>query len=106
MDHFVSLTKETIVEFISYAKYQVVYTAPAMDEDVANEIVQFAKRTCTDQVMVTLDLSADVYREGFGDESALDTLDQADIHVKHREGLRIGILVVDDKESISFQHPN
>ena len=27
MDHFVSLTKETIVELISYAKYQVVYTA-------------------------------------------------------------------------------
>ncbi|MCQ6274953.1 hypothetical protein JMM81_08250 [Bacillus sp. V3B] len=97
MDHFVSLTKEKIVELISYAEFQVVYTAPAMDYDVANEIVQFAKRTCIDQVAVHLDLSADVYREGFGDEDALDTLLKEGIRVTDIQGLRVGVLLVDDK---------
>lgn len=98
MGHFVSLTKEKIVELISYAKYQVVYTAPAMDYDVANEIVQFVRRTCSDQVTVHLDLSAEVYREGFGDEVTLDTLMKEGIRIKHVEGLRAGVLVVDNKE--------
>lgn len=100
MGYFVSLTKEKIVELISYAKYQVLYTAPAMDYDVANEVVQFVRRTCSDQVTVHLDLSAEVYREGFGDEVALDILMKEDIRVKHAEGLRAGVLVVDDKEWI------
>src|SRR3954452_3550126 len=97
MDHFVSLTKEKIIELISHAKYQVVYTAPAMDHDVANAVVQFARRTCGYQVAVHLDLSADVYRKGFGDEATLDTLLKEGIRVKHIEGLRVGVLLVDDK---------
>lgn len=97
MNHFVSLTKETIVELISHAKYQVVYTAPAIDHDVANEVVRFVRRACIEQVTVYLDLSADVYREGFGDEDALDTLLKEGIGVKHIPGLRVGVLLVDDR---------
>src|SRR3954452_24186006 len=100
MDYFVSLTKENIVDLISHAKFQIVYMAPAMDDDIAQGVVQFARRTSIDQVTVTLDLSADVYREGFGDEDALDTLSKAGIRVKHIEGLRVGVLVVDHKEWI------
>jgi hypothetical protein len=97
MDNFVNLTNTEIADLISNAKFQVVYIAPAMEVNVANEIVEFVQKTSLDQVAVSLDLSTEVYREGFGNPAALDILLNSGIRLKDIPGLRLGMLLVDDK---------
>ncbi|MBM7572945.1 hypothetical protein [Aquibacillus albus] len=97
MDNFVNLTNTEIADLISNAKFQVVYIAPAMEVNVAIEIFEFVQRTSLDQVAVSLDLSTEVYREGFGNPAALDILLNSGIRLKDIPGLRLGMLLVDDK---------
>ncbi|MDQ0231781.1 hypothetical protein [Metabacillus malikii] len=96
MENFVNLTNAEIAKLISKAEYQVVYIAPAMEVIVANEIVKFVQRTSLYQVSISLDLSTEVYREGYGDPAALDILLNSGIRLKETPGLRIGILLIDD----------
>ncbi|WML49154.1 hypothetical protein RCG23_03415 [Neobacillus sp. PS3-34] len=96
MDCFERLGNETIVGLISKAQFQVIYAGPAIDKNIANHIVQFARRTSINQVAAILDLDAEVYREGYGEPAALDILEKDNIRIKDEPGLRIGILIIDD----------
>lgn len=111
MGNFVGLTNIKIADLISEAEFQVVYIAPAMEDNVAKEIVEFVQRTSVAQVAVSLDLSSEVYREGFGNPAALDTLMNSGIRLKDIPGIRLGMLLVDEKGWIytpisKFTSPN
>jgi hypothetical protein len=97
MDNFVNLTNVKIAELISGAEFQVVYIAPALEINVAKEITKFVQRTSLDQVSISLDLSTEVYREGYGNPAALDILMNSGIRLEDLPGLRLGMLLVDDK---------
>lgn len=95
MNHFTAVTSEKIVSLISDASFQVVYVAPAMDIQIAQAIAAFVKRTSRNRVMVTLDCSPDVYREGYGEIAALEILDECHVQVKDVRGLRMGLFIAD-----------
>ncbi|MDG4657536.1 hypothetical protein P6P90_07670 [Ectobacillus antri] len=89
---FMTITDEVIAEKIDAAREEVRYAAPAMSIIVAEALLRFVNRS--GKVEVTLDCSANPYREGFGDLTALDLLVSC-IPIADERDLRMGMLEVD-----------
>jgi hypothetical protein len=64
--------------------------------DVADSLVNAAKRLAPGQVRVVLDASAKVARVGYGDFDAVKRLAVAGIDIRQHDGLRLGVLICDD----------
>lgn len=100
---------ETMVEMIRLAKRRIILMAPGVSHKVAKALVEGWQALPPDAVTVILDVSADVFRFGYGDLSALQLLEKtaADMGrmIDRQSGIRIGLLIVDDETLVYSPTP-
>lgn len=103
MTTFQTVTDTTLVERITAAQRRVVFVAPGVARGVAKALAAAYQRKSV-SVTVILDSDEDAYRIGFGDPEGLtylhDFAAQQEMLLRRQEGLRIGLLVVDDVVTI------
>lgn len=97
---FAVASDECLIELIQSARNQIVVVAPALTITVAAELAE----RCDDprlSLSVVLDADAEVYRLGYGDEAALETLRHAmttkGLALTRQPGVRIGIIIADER---------
>lgn len=97
-----------LVAMIAAARRRIVLLAPGVAEAVADAIQVAWRRLGAMQVTVILDVDPEVCRLGFGTLAALEKLRRAAAEagtmLHHQPGVRIGVLVCDDR-TIVFSPP-
>lgn len=97
---FAVATDDTLVNLISGARQRLVVIAPALTQAVANALSNRFKDLGDLDVTVILDPDPEVYRLGFGDLSALETIRAASaknlFDLREQPGVRIGVIVSDE----------
>lgn len=106
---FTVASDPAMIELIMAAKRRLVVVAPAFSLPVANALIaRFGDRP-TLQMTVVMDADAEVYRLGYGDETALDRLHKEslenDFALRKQAGVRIGLIVSDDATMIFAPTP-
>ncbi|HMT08901.1 MAG TPA: hypothetical protein PKA82_12925 [Pyrinomonadaceae bacterium] len=97
---FTYLSNERIAALVHGAKTRVIYAAPNLSERVADELLLYSVLTVIEDdvsLRVVVDADSECYRNGFGEFAGLKTLTDAKIEVRNAPGLRIGVLVIDEK---------
>lgn len=101
---FAVASDEALVELILRAKSRLVIIVPALTKSVAEAVSHRFEDLEYLSVTVILDSDPEVYRLGFGDEEALETIRAASANylfdLREQSGVRIGIVVSDDKTMI------
>lgn len=100
---FTVATDEAISELINQARERIVFTAPGISEPVARALVsRLADPSLS--ITVILDSDPEVYRLGYGSPEGLAVLkeqfDANQFGLRCQPGIRIGVLVADDKTLI------
>ena len=97
---FAVASDEALVELISHARSRLVVIAPALTQAVADAVSSRSDDLEQLSVTVILDSDPDVYRLGFGDQSALNVIRSASAHnllnLREQPGVRIGAVIADD----------
>lgn len=92
---FTSLSNERIAELIMAARKRVIYAAPNLTDRVAAQIVYCEAFGIA--VRVVIDAHAEALRLGFGEYDGIESLSKANVEIRNAPGLRIGVLIVDEK---------
>jgi hypothetical protein len=97
---FAAASDEALVELISRARSRLVVVAPALAKPVADAVCQRFHELGLLSVTVILDADPEVYRLGFGDQEALETIRVASakalFDLREQPGVRIGVVISDD----------
>jgi hypothetical protein len=97
---FAVATDEALVGLISGARHRLVVIAPALTQAVADALSRRLNELGHLDVRLVLDSDPEVYRLGFGDDTALDTVRTASamnlLDLREQAGVRIGIVISDD----------
>ncbi len=100
---FTVATDETLSELICQARDRIVFIAPGISEPVASALVSRLDEPRL-SITVILDSDPEVYRLGFGTPEGLAALkkqfDAKQFGLRCQPGIRIGVLVADDKTLI------
>jgi len=100
---------EKMGQLIRSAQRRVVFIAPAVTSAVAEALVRSLKTLGPDGVSIVVDIDPEVYRLGYGDESALALLQAAasaaGTTVNYQRGVRLGVLIADDKTLVFSPTP-
>ena len=96
-DLFCAIDSQHIADLIRSAERFVGYAGPGVQMDPAQAMVEISARLGVDMVSVCLDVDERVMRMGFGEMNAVKCLREAGIAVHHAPGLRIALVLVDDK---------
>jgi len=95
------ISEEKIISLIKEARRRLAVISPALSIGVAEAIRDKAREDILEIISVIVDLDANVYRMGFGDESSLDLLkeflENGRVNIGKKKGLRVGVIVSDDK---------
>ena len=94
---FIRLGAEDRKEAMRHAARFVCFAAPGIEEAEASVLADTAHRLGPSNVSVSLDVSASVFRMGYGDLHSVRLLRQACVDVRSCPGLRIGLFVVDGR---------
>lgn len=97
---FAVASDDCLIELISSARHQLVVVAPALTTPVAKTLAD----RCDDESVslnVVLDADPEVYRLGYGDKDALETLRVAmtakGLALARQAGIRIGLVIADQR---------
>ena len=97
---FTVASDEALVKLISSARHRLVVVAPALTHSVANALSRRFNDLGQLDVTVILDPDPEVYRLGFGDYAALETIRAASaknlFDLREQPGVRIGVIVSDE----------
>jgi hypothetical protein len=97
---FAVASDEALVGLISSARNRLVVIAPALTQAVADALARRFDDLGQLDVTVILDSDPEVYRLGFGDQAALETIRTASANslfdLREQAGVRIGIVISDD----------
>jgi hypothetical protein len=97
---FAVATDECLIELIQSARNQLVVVAPALTTSVASALAERCGENSL-SLNVVLDADAEVYRLGYGDEDALETLRHAmtakGLALTRQPGIRIGVIIADER---------
>lgn len=96
MPLFTTLDIDRVCKEISEARSHIILAAPGVMMTVAQALVAASKRLPQGRIRVVLDVSPQVARLGFGEQSAVELLKVEGLDVLHHPGLRIGVLICDD----------
>lgn len=100
-DTLIAATSETVAHFIASATHRLVVLAPAVTRIVAEAIESQWRFLGPERVSITLDVDAEVYRLGYGDATALESLERIGREVggllQRHPGIRIGVVIVDER---------
>lgn len=96
---FAVASDDALVEMISRARSRLVVIAPALTKLVADAVSSRLDDLGQLSVTVILDADPEVYRLGFGDQAALDTIRDASARahfdLREQPGVRIGVVISD-----------
>jgi hypothetical protein len=108
---FTYLNNQKLSEIIGSARRHLIYAAPSVASSVADSLGVARNDNAT--VRVVIDADPDAFRLGFGDPDGLALLIDRGIDVRRAAGLRIAVLVADDRAwvysptpEIIFEQPN
>jgi hypothetical protein len=97
---FAVASDEALVSLISSAQTRLVIVAPALTKPVADALARRFDDLGRLSITVILDADPEVYRLGFGDQEALETIrvasDHAHFDLREQPGVRIGVVISDD----------
>lgn len=104
------IDQNEIISFIRLAKQRLMFMAPGMSEEVAIALADKWRTLDKNAVDIILDLDPEVCRLGYGDFKAIRLLHDTSkalgsVEVRHQPGLRICLLVADDKTLIFSPTP-
>lgn len=94
---FVAIADKKMALLIERANRRVVVAAPAIRDRTADAIVAIVDQIGADNLDVVLDCDEEVFRLGYGNLQAVERLRAAGINVRQASGLRVGLLIVDDR---------
>ena len=94
---FTFISNDRIAELISAATRRVIYAAPNLSDKVARQLLYYSVIDENVSVRIVVDANAEAFRLGFGEFDGLKMLAHAKIGVRNAPGLRIGVLVVDER---------
>lgn len=97
MQIFQSISTAKIAARISAASSRIAIVAPAIWPKTAEAICSAAARLSSDQITVIVDCDEEVCRLGYGDIASLAALREIGVTVRQCSGLRIGVLICDDR---------
>jgi hypothetical protein len=97
---FAVASDEALVGLISSARNRLVVIAPALTQAIANALARRFDDLGQLDVTAILDSDPEVYRLGFGDQAALETIRAASANslfdLREQAGVRIGVVISDD----------
>jgi hypothetical protein len=97
---FAVASDEALVGLIARARNRLVVIAPALTQAVSDALSRRFDDLGRLDVTVILDSDPEVYRLGFGDQAALETIRAASANslfdLREQEGVRIGVVISDD----------
>jgi hypothetical protein len=96
-DVFKSMSMTRIATLIGSAIRRVGVVMPAIRNTVAASLIDAHERLGAAAVTIVVDCDEEVFRLGYGEIGALRLLSERNVEVRQCSGLRIGVLVVDEK---------
>jgi hypothetical protein len=93
---FCNLTSKTIAELIRNAEVTVCYSAPSIQIEPAQALVDVSERLGVEMLTVSIDFDERTLRFGYGTLEAIHLLREAGIVVNHADGIRQALLIIDD----------
>lgn len=97
---FAVASDEALIGLIARARNRLVVIAPALTQAVADALSRRLDDVGRLNVTVILDSDAEVYRLGFGDQAALETIRAASANsmfdLRKQAGVRIGVVISDE----------
>lgn len=94
---FTSMSDAKAAALIRVAQRRVLFAAPAVRATAAEALVDAGQRLGESAVRVVVDCDEEVFRLGYGDIKAVQLLHDAGCGVRQCAGLRIGVLICDDR---------
>jgi hypothetical protein len=98
---FTVVTDEVLLNSVLAASTRLVVVAPALSKELAEAVAKQWRALGPQRVTVILDSDAEVYRLGYGEVEALDTLSlvaqELGAELRRQPGVRIGLIVADDQ---------
>lgn len=105
MRTFTTINEKVLTEIIQATSHRFVLAAPGVPLIVADALIklgQIIKQLC---VEVVLDSDAEVCRLGYGVFESIERLNEAGILIRKAAGLRIGVVISDEKAWIFSPTP-
>ncbi len=94
---FGCMTSAKMASLLRRAQRRALLCIPAVRAEVGAALTEVAGRLGAEGVRVVLDCDEEVFRLGYGDLHAVQALRKAGVDVRQCPGLRVGLLVVDDR---------
>jgi hypothetical protein len=97
-DHtFLAISDKRLPVLIRAAQRRVILAIPALHETTGKSLIDAHRRLGGGGVRVVIDCSEKVFRLGYGRFDAIEALVAAGCDVRQSAGLRVGVLIVDDR---------
>jgi len=101
MSTFIAVNDDVLIKYIHQAKERVIYIAPGISKSFAKEFCAVIDQIEELNITVILDSSDEVCRIGYGEFEGLQLLHNHSkarhFTLRKQEGIRTGILIVDDE---------
>lgn len=97
MSIFTAMSDYKAADLIAAAKRRAILAAPMLREKTAQALVAARAQLGSDSVRIVVDCDEEVFRLGYGDIRTFQLLRDAGCVVQQSAGLRIGVLVCDDR---------
>lgn len=94
---FKSMSPNRMAALIRSASRRVGVVAPAITDAVASALIDAHGRLGEGTVTLVIDCDEEVFRLGYGQIAAVRTVSERGLNMMQCSGLRIGVLVVDDR---------
>lgn len=95
-----TISDEAAARSIRTARSRAVYATPGVTDTVAAALIEARGRLGRGKVRVVLDGSANALRLGYGQADSMSMLLDHGVDVRVEPGLRVSLLVVDDKATV------
>lgn len=104
-----TINDDSLSAMLSGASRRVVFVAPGASDRVAAALAETWRRLGADAVSVVLDVNPDTCRLGYGTEAGIELLQKTASELGQplcdQPGVRIGLLIVDDKTIVYSPTP-
>lgn len=98
-----------LISLINSAQRRIAFLGPGISEPVVNAIKEKWQQLGKENVMIVLDLDPEVFRLGYGEFKAFqhlqDFAQSFGANIRQQNGIRIGILIIDDSALIYAPTP-
>lgn len=106
---FTVVNDDVLVDAVRKARTKIVYVAPGISKAVAQALGERFPDLGSLKITIIVDVDAEVYRLGYGDTEGLDRIkqlcDEHSLEFRMQPGVRIGILITDDKTLVYAPTP-